>query len=536
MSPVKYPLLAFLLLASVSFSATNITGCTDIASGGDYVLTNSLAGANVSVPEIYGLAVACVKISSSNVTLDCDGFSITNNGTSFAMGIGIIPATNVTVRNCAGLSGYYEDLHAKGVNDSLFVNITAFNSSNDNLLFEASSRNNITDIVSFDSNNAAYGIELNGGSNNNFLTRVTVFGNAQSGVAFISSSSNNVITNSTAFDNGQHGFFSYFNSNNNTFRELTAFSNTGSDGIRVELSSANATVINNVLFSNAYGGLGVLSSSGVLVANNTAFTNAVVGFNIGASNNTVANNSAFSNGYAGFFYNFGSGSVFINDTSFGNNVSGFFVDGGTDAIFTNTTTFGNANYGYFIRSTNILLNSSNVSGNTYSGIELQNASNVTIQDSLAQENGQFDLSVTPYVPEDCDNLVLNLTGSGGRPINYTNETVAWAGITPSELVLCDADGSSISSAIVQGSDTLFNNGVLVAETNGSVINNTNSSNNYVGFLFVDGSGNTLANSVGSNNAFAGFQEFTTTTPAATVVNSVFAGNGWAIVQDSSNSV
>ncbi|HSB47690.1 MAG TPA: hypothetical protein VLD37_06780, partial [Candidatus Bilamarchaeum sp.] len=104
-------LLAIFALSALSFSVNSVTGCADITNNTDpdYQLANDLSGANQS--SVAG--PACVRISVSNVSLDCNGFDITNNGTAgLTIAIYTDSVSNVTVRNCPGLSEYVYGIYA----------------------------------------------------------------------------------------------------------------------------------------------------------------------------------------------------------------------------------------------------------------------------------------------------------------------------------------------------------------------------------------------------------------------------------------
>ena len=98
--------LAFLLIFSAcllveSVSAINIAACTNITTNGTYFLTANLTGSPNSVAGWGGISSACLKINSSNVLFDCNGYNITNTGVASSSGIAIgINYKNVTIQNC----------------------------------------------------------------------------------------------------------------------------------------------------------------------------------------------------------------------------------------------------------------------------------------------------------------------------------------------------------------------------------------------------------------------------------------------------
>ena len=81
--------------------------CPVLSTAGQvYTMSNDFSGApNDATPQS---GTTCVKITASNVTFDCNGYNITNNGTGGqTFGILLVrDLTNVTVKNCQGASGY----------------------------------------------------------------------------------------------------------------------------------------------------------------------------------------------------------------------------------------------------------------------------------------------------------------------------------------------------------------------------------------------------------------------------------------------
>lgn len=88
---LKTTLIIFLLL---SFSyATDITNCTDITSGGSYVLINNISATRGN----------CIQINTSNVDLSCGGYTISDGGSTIAIWADYLfgAQTNITIRDCS---------------------------------------------------------------------------------------------------------------------------------------------------------------------------------------------------------------------------------------------------------------------------------------------------------------------------------------------------------------------------------------------------------------------------------------------------
>ena len=105
--------------------------CLLITASGTYAMANNFTGAPNNASEISSPSNACVKIASSNVVFDCQGYNITNNGTTGTT-YGILlngSLTNVTVRNCPVISNYTYGVYAYQSNNSVFTNDSAYNGS-----------------------------------------------------------------------------------------------------------------------------------------------------------------------------------------------------------------------------------------------------------------------------------------------------------------------------------------------------------------------------------------------------------------------
>jgi len=173
-----------------TWNFTVADNCPIITSS--YAMFNNFTGAPNSASPLGG--TACVKIIASNLVFDCNGYSITNNGTGGTT-YGILlngSKTNVTVKNCAGISGYSDGVYIYSSNFSNFTNIRAFNNTQAGF-YASSSTYNV-----FTSNNASgngyEGFFLNANSNANNVTNNTADHNLYSGIHVATASMSNRIT------------------------------------------------------------------------------------------------------------------------------------------------------------------------------------------------------------------------------------------------------------------------------------------------------------------------------------------------------
>ncbi|HSB46385.1 MAG TPA: right-handed parallel beta-helix repeat-containing protein, partial [Candidatus Bilamarchaeum sp.] len=374
-----------------------------------------LSGANQS--SVAG--PACVRISVSNVILDCNGFAITNNGTAgLTIAIYTSSVSNVTVMNCPALSQYEYGVYAFGTNNSLFTNITAFNDTDGIFIGSFSSNNTVSNSTS--RNNSNEGISV-GSANNNTFTGNRVFGNPTG--FMLDSNSGNTISGNLAYD-GSNGFrltssnhtavsgniaenntnngFYVESSSNNSLDSNNATGNSG-DGFFVIVSlfgtTATNTLTNNIASGNGDDGFDLTFSDGNTLSGNTASGNGGRGFELGASSGNFISGNNASGGTSGIFLFSGS----VNNTVSGNTITGasgnaiftgdnntFIANtvtnnfegisiGSNNILFLNTVS-GTAAFGGFrlesLSSNNIL--GANTAFNNNRGLEILGANNTTV--------------------------------------------------------------------------------------------------------------------------------------------------------------
>ena len=142
---------------------------------------------------------------------------------------------------------------------------------------------------------------------------------------------------------------------------------------------------------------------------------------------------------------------------------------------------------------------SNVDG----GIAIFYSTANTIRDCILQENSQYDFHFLPDSLTDCNNRLIHVTGSGGRPIEFYNQSVNLQDQEFSALYLCNADDSILNNITIRGSDSLKNNGLRLFYTDNSNLMDIVSSNNFGGVLLDKSNSNKLQNIKCSNNYHQG---------------------------------
>ena len=150
-------------------------GCPVITAPTTYVMTTDFIGSPNNASPIGGYA--CVMIASSNVTFDCNGFNIT--GTSNATPTyGILlngSLTNVTLKDCPGISDYTDGIYVLNSTNTVLSNDSVLNDS-DGIYISNSSSTNINGTNSTD--NTDFGIVMDSGTNSTDISSGAFCSNA----------------------------------------------------------------------------------------------------------------------------------------------------------------------------------------------------------------------------------------------------------------------------------------------------------------------------------------------------------------------
>ncbi|MBU0527001.1 right-handed parallel beta-helix repeat-containing protein, partial [Candidatus Micrarchaeota archaeon] len=185
--------------ANYSLRVVDLTSCPIIPFPGTYSQPINYVGAPNNATPLSDFV--CVKITSSDVIYDCNGYNITDNGTAGTT-YGVLlngSLTNVTLQNC-GISNYTNGIYVYQSNDSNITNHTSY-SNNNGIVLDGSDNNYLADISSSD--NSGYGMLLNSSTNNTVIDS-NLTNNTLDGISIIEFNYNK-ITNLTSCHNGQNG-------------------------------------------------------------------------------------------------------------------------------------------------------------------------------------------------------------------------------------------------------------------------------------------------------------------------------------------
>ncbi|MEA3514555.1 MAG: NosD domain-containing protein [Nanoarchaeota archaeon] len=281
----------------------------------------------------------------------------------------------------------------------------------------------------------------------------------------------------------------------NTFENIIANSNTKS-GFRLEIGQSN-TLRNITVSDNSDIALYLYSCKENNITSVNAYSNNHRGVSVTGNYNILTNIHAIDNLFSGI-----SLSSYNNLTSANcsnNKGRGLDLCGSTYNRIISINCSNNTQQGIYLTSgTYNNISNSEVSNNAMGGIVPYRSSYNHFENITVQENtyGDIDYSISntaPTQPSYCNNTFQNIIGSGGREIIVATESINLQNKELSELILCNADGSSITNVTVKGSDTIKNNGIYLYFVDNSNFNIINSSDSYYGIYFYGNSGNLATN-------------------------------------------
>ncbi len=236
---LKILFVFLVVIASVSCAnaVTNLTACTGagaIASG-DYILKNNVTSSGSN----------CFVFGSSNTHLDCQGYSLTGDGSFRGIDISSGATANTSVKNCV-IINYTNGIFQAGDYGS-FDNLTVSTIQEGILLDLDSDRNNVTNSYIYSSTNQGIfaqrsdfniiknnrvhtvfnsGIQLYAGADNNTVFNNTAY-NCSFGIQIYDSDYNNISQN--IFYNNTYGVMVTANSIGNMFGDTRGYNNSNTD-------------------------------------------------------------------------------------------------------------------------------------------------------------------------------------------------------------------------------------------------------------------------------------------------------------------
>ncbi len=471
------PIVAF---NNTNFEVCNATICSEISFSSNvfvFNVTQFTVYASNATPQTCGTITAntilgndvsdgstCFIINTSNIVLNCNGFTVTY-GTSLAgTGIEVINVTNVTVQDC-----FIRDSN-NGQQTSVGINMTITST-------RITAVNNTIDTNGTSNN---YGILLQSGVQNSTIRNNTIRTNGtQSGNYGIylssSSDSNNTIANNTIRTNGT--------ANNYGINIISSINHVANNTIRT-----NGLLGSNVGIYVFEGGPGNNITRNTIRTNGTSANYGIIidsPFLGMANNNTVFNNTIYTGGNESRNYG-----IFVTSAASDNNITRNTVltngSGSSHGIvvnssatknyldYNNITTTGNLSYGIYISDANRTLFNNTLLTNPAQWIftgenTFNNFTNTTFFNTDGsimffdnfQINNSHDITIARV------NITFNRTLVNSTNLTFLNISaqITLTGITladPGIFVDVEDDGTfvecsgDVCQGIAFGSNTVFN--------------------------------------------------------------------------------
>lgn len=331
----------------------------------------------------------CVRIATSNIFLDCAGYSITGVGGT-GLGVAIISASNVTVRNCEIL-GFFDGIQLNSTTGSRLTNNTIYNNTN-------------------------YGIDLN----------------------FVDVG--NVIDFNQLFNNSIGGVYIFFQSNNNSVAENNITEN-GFYGVHINRSTTNVVAQNNITNNSLTGiGIGVIAeitSSGTVVYNNSIFNhNTGVKFISDTDSGTIRNNTIINHSVAINITLSSGSSLIYGNWIYNDAVAHAHTDDSTNQ-FDNGGSPARGNFWQDIVNLSITDSDSNGYGDTGTDYPYTAANGAFVIGSV-EDDGPIIINATPAAAP----APSGGGGGGGCSNECTLGTTACADASTSLICVTDYDSDS----------------------------------------------------------------------------------------------
>lgn len=422
-------------------------------------------------PQISSTAVT-VAPGVNNAVLDCNGHEIKGNGRYGTYGIYLNGNHNNTIKNCIISNFDYGIYMANSSDRNTFINISSLKNIEYGIYIEESSGNELINSNLL---------------NNSYYDFYTNFSDPEK--------CNNVLANVNGTENKP---IYYYNNSavtisgwNNNVSEIVLCNAYGSSISNVNLSRSSGYTLNNGIL------LVGTNNSVINGANVTRCENGVKLVN--SKNNQINNSDLKFNDHSGMYLYMGSYNNALFNTNLINNYEyGIQIQSSNYNNLTNVTANLNSVAGIHIYSSNYNnLTNMSVNLNYGYGVSFEGSGFNLITNSSLLNNSVLDFNIYPWSLSDCNNNMTNVNGTENKPIYYSNNsytTISGWNNNVSEIVLCNADFSSINNVNLSRSSAYpRNNEILLTMTDNASVNNVNATNLQRGIMLYTSDNNSLNN-------------------------------------------
>ena len=255
----------------------------------------SIAGATYTMQaNASATGESCFNITATNITLDCNGFSITGNSAAGMVAV-YSNSSNTTIKNCV-ISGFANGIAIEG-DSADYANIS---DNNITITYSTSCTADGGVCSAIYLEGADYSI-ISGNKGTSNKQTITLYGGASfntieynsftattTPVAYLYSSSGNTIqySNFTAANN--NAFYLTTSSNSNVL-QFNRISSSSSATLYILSSSTNNTIQNNSISTTTYQAIYLIANSNIIRYNNITGTYNTIRL-FGASSNNITGN------------------------------------------------------------------------------------------------------------------------------------------------------------------------------------------------------------------------------------------------------
>ncbi|MGV8086226.1 MAG: choice-of-anchor Q domain-containing protein [Candidatus Woesearchaeota archaeon] len=297
---------------NANFENDALLNCMNITTANNYYSLSS----NVTIP-----SSTCFNISSSNVTLDCNGFSITGTNSSGTYGI-YVTQPNVTIRNC----------NINNFSSGIFLTNTVSNGVLYNNVINQSFNSSCSMI-----NGSCFGICLNGADYNRIFNNTVYLGRTLfgGGIGVYVSANYNNISNNTI----RGGYYNiYIHSSTGNYLINNSLYHSWYDGMYIQSTAYTNVLLNNYILNSTGMGIEFIGNYNMTVMNNIIINSTQYGIRIHNSLNNVnrsdniSNNNIFNSGFSALIISNSNYIIFDNNNisnSNSNNERGVWIANGS---------------------------------------------------------------------------------------------------------------------------------------------------------------------------------------------------------------
>ncbi|QLJ52403.1 MAG: hypothetical protein Sv326_0228 [Candidatus Fermentimicrarchaeum limneticum] len=348
----------------------------------------------------------CITFGADNITLDCNGHSISWCCAGFPGEYYAIYANgknNIEVKNCVlrgypgSIAGYSDAVYLQFTNNSKIhsnvihsftgigsldyagaillknsngnsiYNNTLFNQSGTVHMFLVSSQNNlIYDNILYNGTSSSVNLI---DSDGNSLLRNTIR-NSNAGISLVSSSYNRMESNSLY--NNKRGIYLQQLSDSNMIlsNRISNISDPYREGAVGLIDSSNNTFRNNTIYNTTFYGINILDASCKNFIFNNTITKTFTGINMSTSEdlcNNIISNTTISDTTYGVYLGMSYNASVVNST-ITNNVYGIYCDLAYPGTIRNNTISGNSHTGILFNESTMTVSLNKVLSNTLWGV------------------------------------------------------------------------------------------------------------------------------------------------------------------------